>query len=307
MDNIARFIDFDFKNKWRSVIGDVLILLVLGVGLLYLGELLRTWNFIPEFITKSPETIRIATFFLLLILLFGLLKLFWEEIKSRRLLRDSKYKFKHNDWPNKWIFNGKTETLSGVDELFVKSSRAGCLLKTHLWKNFRMTFEMKFDADLQQYIGIVFRADDLDNYFMLEIFRDYLGSSNGKHSWKSGIKPHVRYKGGWELIYREIYSQFDFSDFELVMLEVKEEIVTLFFKLQPIFKWILPSHVDVNHFEAGSKQDINNDKKERVDIIGKGIAKNVHEIPFRLIYGMVGFRAHPAQGAIIRGLEVVPL
>lgn len=309
MDNITRFIDFDFKYKWRFVIVDVLILLALGAGLLYVGEFIRTRTLFNPllkygFITNSSETIRIATFFLLLVLLFGLVKLFLEKIKNDRLLKDYKYKFKHSDWPSKWIFNGKTETLPSIDQLYIKSSRAGCLLKTHLWKNFRMTFEMKFEPSLMQYVGIVFRADDLDNYFMLEIFRDHLGSSDGKQSWKSGIKPHVRYKGGWEMIYPEFYNQFDFSDFEPIVLEVQDDTVTLFYKQQPIFKWILPTHVDVNHIEAGVKQKENSEKK---DIIGKDVARNVQEIPFRLNYGMVGFRAYPGQGAIIRNLKVEPL
>ncbi len=312
MDNITQFIDFDFKHKWRSVVGDVFTLLILGVALLYLGEVIRTrilFNpfFNDKFIVESPDAIKITAFFLLLVLLFGLVKLAREGVKNRRLLKDSKYEFKHGDWPNKWVFNGKTEILSGIDQLYVKSSRAGCLLKTHLWKNFRMTFEMKFEPSLMQYRGIVFRADDLDNYFMLEIFRDHLGSSDDKQIWESGIKPHVRYKGGWEIIWPEKYNQLDFSDFEQVALEALEDTVTLFYKQQPLFKWVLPTYVDVNHVEAGFKSVMKDDTKEKVDIIGKNVTRVVQEIPFRLNYGMVGFRAHPGQGAIIRDLKVEPL
>lgn len=302
MDNIARFIDFDFKYKWRSILGNVVILSLFSLTLLAIGELIRSWKFTPRFVAESPEPIRVANFFLWLILLWGLWRLCWEKIDNKRLLKDEKYVFKHTDWPDKWIFNGKTETTSIIDELYVKSSRAGCLLKTHIWRNFRMTFEMKFEKGLENYVGIVFRADNLDNYFMLEVFKENGGSSNGETNWKPGIKPHIRYKGGWEIIYREIHREFDFSDFEEVVLEVKDDTVSFFYKQQPIFKWVLPTHVDVNHIEAGFKQS-----EDQKGIPGKEVAGNVREIPFRLNYGMVGFRAHPSQGAIIRDLKVEPL
>lgn len=309
METIARFIDFDFKYKWRSLIIDVLILQIIGGGLLYIGEVINTRKFFYpwlqfDFLTRPPDPIVVADFFLVLVLLFGLSKLVLEKIKNRKLLRDSTYEFKHYDWPSKWMFNGKTETSSRVDELFVKSSRAGCLLKTHLWQNFRMTFEMKFEKGLMQYVGIAFRAADLDNYFMVEIFRDYLGNSGGKDRWKSGIKPHVRYKGGWEINYREIHDELDFSNFTSMVLEVVNNIATLFYRDEPIFKWVLPTHVDVNHVESGFKED---DKEDKAHIFGKSTAGNVKEISFRLDYGMIGFRAHPGQGAIIKGLKVKPL
>lgn len=307
METVARFIDFDFKYKWRSLIIDVLIIQIIGGVLLYIGKAINMGTIFnpltrPEFLTKPPETVIVADFFLVLILLFGLAKLGWENFKSERLSKDIEYNFKDNDWPNKWIFNGKTETTSKLDELFIKSSRAGCLLKTHLWHNFRMSFQMKFDKNLFRYIGIVFRADSLDNYFMLEIFKEYLGSSNGKDSWRSGIKPHVRYKAGWEILYPEIYNGLDFSDFESVVLKVKDEIATLFYNREPVFDWTLPTHVDINHIESGSEDKKNNKKED-----DKAIARVVQEIPFRLSYGMIGFRAHPGQGAIIKNLKIEPL
>jgi hypothetical protein len=69
----------------------------------------------------------------------------------------------------KWISNGKTK-ISNEGYLFVKSSRAGCLLKDNYWKDFKMSFEMMFKFDdkfkKQKLFGLIFRAEDLDNYFM---------------------------------------------------------------------------------------------------------------------------------------------
>lgn len=305
MDSILRFIDFDFKHRWQFIFWDIVTLSVFGVILLSIGEVIRTWELIPKFITWSPEPIRVATFFLWLLLFFGLWKLWLEKYQNDRLIiKDETYHFKSSHWPSKWIFNGKTETTAEVDELYVQSSRAGCLLKTHVWKDFRMTFELKFVKHLMKYIGIVFRAEDLENYLMLEVFREDGGSSDGKPIWKSGIKPHIRYKGGWEMIYREIYNDLDFSDFTQVILEVKDDTVRLFYKGEPKFTWIVPTHVDVNHIEAGVRQK---DEEKKEELIAKEIARNVQEIPFRVAYGKVGFRAHPGQGAIIRNLKIEPL
>lgn len=306
MDNILRFIDFDFKHRWQSILRDVVTLSVFGLTLLWVVEYIKTLISIPEFITYSPEPIRVAAFFLWLLLGFGLWKLGWQKYQEHKsLIKDKTYTFKHSHWPSSWIFNGKTETTARIDELYVKSSRAGCLLKTHVWKDFRMTFELKFMEHLMKYVGIVFRAEDLENYLMLELFREDGGSSEGKPQWKSGIKPHIRYKGGWEMVYREIYNELDFTDFTQVILEVKDDTVNLFYKGEPKFIWILPTHVDVNHIETGSrKQDEEEGKGEK---IGKDVARNVQEIPFRLAYGRVGFRAHPGQGAIIKDLKVEPL
>lgn len=303
MDNIFRFIDFDFKHRWAPILGEIILLSVLGIILLQIGEFFRTSMSI-FFIIHSPEAIRIAFFFLWIMFLFGLLKVVFKRYQDSRLIKDGTYNFKCSHWPNKWIFNGKTETTTQIDELFVQSSRAGCLLKTHVWRNCRMTFEMKFVEHLEKNIGIVFRAEDLDNYLMLEVFRKDGGSSDGKRFWKSGIKPHIRYKGGWEIFGQETHYEHDFSDFVQIVLEARDDVVKLFYDRKQIFTWILPTHVDVNHIEAGFKQE---ERTGKVDLIGKDIARSVQELPFRLAYGMVGFRAHPGQAAIIRDLKVESL
>lgn len=290
----------NYKNRVRLFI-DLLILVVSGVFLLWVGDLLKNHALLPLFIKQVPQQIIVVTFFLFLVLLFVLAKDFlkWFIDLHRG---NCVYEFKSHDWPNEWIFNGKTETLQKIDQLHVKSSRAGCLLKNYRWKNLRMTFDMKFEKSRtrhMQNIGLVFRAEDLDNYFMLEILQD----NDFGNEKITGLKPHVRFRGGWELMDID-EKHLDLSAFKKIILEVEDDIVTFFYDDEPIFKWILPTHVDVNHIEAGFKQKENSDQK---DLLGKEVTEGVQEIPFRLAYGMVGFRAHPVQGAIIRGLKVEPL
>lgn len=289
-----------YKDKRRLLL-DVSIVVIWGVFLLWVGELLRARLQSYQFIVNSPEPARVAAFFLFLAVLFVLTKTFliWF-ISSQK--STGVYMFKNHDWPSEWIFNGKTEPLTKIDNLHVKSSRAGCLLRKYKWKNLRMTFDMKFAKSRvrpKMNVGLIFRADDLDNYFMLEILQD--NPFDGQKI--TGLKPHVRFHGGWELMDIE-EKHLDFSEFTKIILEVKEDTVTFFYKDKPIFNWILPTHVDVNHVEAGSKQKDDSGQK---DVLGQEIVKSVHEVPFRLACGMIGFRAHPGQGAIIKGLKIEPL
>lgn len=282
-----------FRNyKWRQLIIVFLSLALLSWGILYVSSLLSA--VLPDYIVKAPEPIRVVGFFSLLVVLFILLETLWKEALNLHK-RDKIYKFRLRDWPDKWVFNGKTEPTSDPAGLHIKSSRAGSLLKNYLWKNFRMSLEMKFPGHPMNFVGIVFRALDLDNYFMLEIIQKSPFENN-----KSGIKPHVRYQGAWEIMDLTEKSFLDFSDFVKVTLEAIDNTIHLYFKDNLIFEWILPTHVDVNHIESGFKQGA------KPETVGREISKSVREIPFRLDYGMVGFRAHPGQGAIIKGLKIEP-
>lgn len=283
-----------FRNyKIRQLFIFISCLFFLGWLILLLVDILTSIYRFPNFIIDTPEAILVTAFFLLLTFLFIVVEKIWKWLKDLDK-KNKTYKFRSQDWPSEWIFNGKTEPNS-VSELFVKSSRAGCLLENYIWKNFKMTFEMKFLKNQpEKHIGLVFRAVDLDNYFMLEIFQNSPHYNN-----TSGLKPHVRYRGGWELMDPEEKQIFNFSDFVKIVLETKDNTVYLYYQSQLIYGWILPTHVDVNHIEAGV-----NIQGQEQDGKTKGI---VQEIPFRLGYGMLGFRAHPRQGAIIRGLKIEPL
>lgn len=322
--DINRFLNF--KDKWQLT-KDVAIWFLSGLILLFVGKLLgnllgEQLKLFSPYIINPPETISVAGFFLLLVLLFILIKnwFYWVNIYRNK---NKIYQFNSKDWPDKWLFHGKSELIDDA-YLFVKSSRAGCLLNNYYWKDFKMSFEMKFKPDNfrnQKLISLIFRADDLDNYFMIEIGESaeyYLNpvwytkdinkeDTKGidKFIFVSSIKPHVRYKGGWEIMsVEEITPPFDFSDFVKISLAVKDDTVRLFYKNNPIFSWILPTHVDVNHIESGVED---NREKTKEILVGGSFAGHVQKIPFRLGYGLVGFRAHLKHGAIVRNFKVKPL
>lgn len=317
--DISRFLDF--KNRWQLV-KDTILWLICGLILLIAGNLLESKLSLKiPYIIHSPEPIRIAAFFLFLILLFMLFRDLFRWIKVRWWVfwnRNRPYIFNDKDWSTKWISNGKTE-ISDEGYLFVKSSRAGCLLKDSYWKDFKMSFEAKFKSDDkggdEKRFGLIFRAEDLDNYFMIEIGENeekYKKPEEGNGSEKeitkkipSSIKPHVRYRGIWEIMSAiEIKTEepFNFSDFVKVSLEVKGDTARFFYKDTPIFKWVLPICVDVNHAESGVE------KKEEKVILAGAFTGHVQKIPFRLGYGLVGLGSHWSHaGVYIRNLRVEPL
>lgn len=215
----------------------------------------------------------------------------WEWINQFRK-RNLEYTFEPTDWPRGWIYSGRPEVID--ETLHVKSSRAGLLLEEKIWKNCEISFEMRFDPQLyrSEHIGIVFRARDLDNYFMLEIR-------------SKSIAPHIRFKSGWQATGVTGVSHFDFTDFKKIKMEVKNDTTFLFYEDERVFEWILPTHADVSHFEAG----VENNKVDEAAALTKNLSGNhVQRIAFRLDYGMVGFRAHyNDQGAIIRNLKILPL
>lgn len=300
MDNINKL--FNFKDELPHI--NLIVLLFNSITLiLFWASPLICQHLILCLNIKIyiPEAILNFTLFLNLVFLLIISVRIIEYLGQLTKIGTSKYIFDPKRWPNGWIFNGRPEVVG--DELYVKRARAGLLLEEKIWKNFEMTFEMKFDKIKypKEHLGIIFRARDLDNYFMLEL----RGEGDG------GIAPHIRYKSGWEMteeVKMDPKDKFDFSTFKKVKLKVIKNVVTLFYKNIDVFRWILPTHADVNHYEAGVEKS-NEHKTDDAILMTKNLfGSHVQRIPFRLGHGMVGFRAHYMnQGAIIRKLQIEPI
>lgn len=291
--DISQFLNF--KDRKQLII-DVFLWLVsasLVFGVLALLNVFSFWIPINIYI---PETILVALLFLVIILFFRLLKdsKRWIEIISNK---DKVFSYEIGDWPGLWSFNGGSEFKP--EELKINSSRAGCLLENHYWKNFSMSFEVKLHEENKQdqkLFGVIFRAKDLDNYFMLEI---------GFYDGINRIKPHVRYRGGWEELAVKEVDEFKFdskSGYRKFKLSVVGNEVNLYYKGKIVFTWGLPTHVDVNHYESGAREDKAKEKSDSFLYQG-----HVQEISFRNSYGLVGFRSHWHHApAIIKSLKVEP-
>lgn len=310
--DISQFLNFKDRKQF---IKDVLFWLISGLLLLSVVNLIiYTFKFPGKI--YFPESISVPAFFLLLLLLFMYIKSFFHWVKLYWWVfwnRNKVYLFNQEDWTKKWISNGRANpTEEGY--IFVKSSRAGCLLKDYYWKNFKMSFEVKLcsnQINQQKRFGLIFRAEDLDNYFSIEIinYKEFFDEKNKDkvHPFIC-IEPLVKYKGVWEIMSAEKTQEtYEFSEtgFVKVSLEVKGDNVRFFYKETPIFKWILPIYVDVNHAESGV---VSEEEKKRNITLGGSFNGHVQKIPFRLGYGLIGLRAHYHHiGTLVRNLRIEPL
>lgn len=305
--DISQFLNF--RDRWQ--LGkDVFIWLICGLFLLLAIN-------IPGLLSiKFPENIRliyipevlIPAFFLVLILLFVLCKDLFNWIKIQFCVirngfkNNGVYEYVKDNSPSGWIFNGGI--IFEPASLAINSSRAGCLLRNYYWKDFQMSFDMEFSptkTQTQNRLGIIFRAEDLDNYFMIEI------GSNIENNIPLSVKRHVRYKGGWEGFAVDEIEDYGIQTTFKITMRVKGENVELYFgdkkKRKPDFNWLVPNFVDVNHFETGVREDL---KEYKNNSLYSG--DHVKKIPFRLGYGLAGFRNHWNHSpTIIRNLKIEPL
>lgn len=216
------------------------------------------------------------------------------------------YRLSHENWPKGWILQGGIslekyqERKTSKSQLAIALSNSGCLLRGGFWcfptrwKNFNMDFDLIFPSEESRAMGIIFRAEDLENYYMLQI-----------RAWKEEgheilIKPHVRLYGNWEVIDLKKedllnHIKFDSTTRTLhVRIEIKDLFASIFIKKlntneSLIYKWSIPSNTEPNLIQ------------HEKDEIKAGL---VPTIPFRNSYGMIGFRAYPGEKAIIRNLKV---
>lgn len=300
MENIKNYLNFENP---KQLFIDICLWFLCGGFILWITKYLKLLIFCCHrnyfFLIKTPDPIKIASFFLLLITLFYFVKLLYKKYITIGFNKDKTFPDKNSDRPDSWKFNGGSRFKTEV--LVINSSRAGCLLENCYWKNFNMSFEVKFEENSiqkQKLFGVIFRAKDLDNYFMMEI-----GCRPEKDI--KAIKPHVRFKGGWEELAMKKIDRFDFSPetvFRKFKLRVIGSTVDLDYEGEEVFSWELPTHVDVNHYESGVSEERNEEKRDMFLYQG-----HVQKIPFRLDYGLVGFRSHWNHApAIIKNLIIKP-
>ncbi len=215
------------------------------------------------------------------------------------------YKLSLNEWPKDWVTQGgicleeykiKKEN---KQQLIVSLSNSGCLIPGK-WKNFEMSFDLIFPEEESRAVGIVFRAQDLENYFMLQI-----------RAWKQenfevNIKPHIRFYGNWEVIdlgKKDLLNSVKFQSTNSplsVKLKVSKQFACIYANSKIMFQWALPSNTEINVIQY----NLNNQNNSGNDDSSKGKGGLVPNIHFRETYGKIGFRAYPGERAVIRSLEI---
>lgn len=254
------------------------------------------------------------------ILAFLYLRWFWQEkVKTYISMKwPGKYSFDINKekltdvkFLRAWIFQGNVQPLNGG--LLVTNSNSGCLIRpttrlgvfhvNRIWKNFTANVEIDFPSQnlpinpinannlgsgqnhFVDSLGIIFRAQSLDDYFMIQIMKG-IGCLV--------FRPHVRVGGNWEVPYYNLDSnslQFISPPF-LLNIVVKNNTVVISSGNSSI-RWILPTHVEPNLIQQAKKDD--------KILGGKAI---ISEVYFRDRAGMFGFRCFGDELALIRSLDI---
>ena len=223
-----------------------------------------------------------------------------------------------------WIIQGSPGV--SADGLLFTNSNSGCLIKPgkywpsskkiRRWKDFKAKIVVEFPRifhivndsgkigddeegaiigwvqkkeEFRQVLGVVFGAQSLEDYFMLEVWR-----INNKLSFR----PHVRIFGNWDA---PIYNSPTIIDLDSnqplieLNLELRNNVIKLKTDNKSFFKWVLPTEFEANLIQHRvSKND--NDLRDSA----------VMKIPFRGKVGMFGFRNYGNELAVIKNLSIEP-
>lgn len=212
-----------------------------------------------------------------------------------------------------WIIQGNTQPHN--NGLLVTNSNSGCLIKPkgifgvkRIWKDFEANIEFEFPKQnksinpfsshyhgsnlhleddcsypFEDCLGIIFRAQNLDDYFMIEIkkVRGHLV-----------LRPHLRLGGNWDTpILNADKNSIKFNK-KLVSLclLVKNNIAKVVVG-KKIVRWIFPTYVDTNLIQ----------KAKNKEIIKKSM---IPEVYFRNRSGMFGFRCYGNQIVYVKSLKI---
>ncbi|MEK7573153.1 MAG: hypothetical protein AAB531_01885 [Patescibacteria group bacterium] len=201
-----------------------------------------------------------------------------------------------------WILQGNV--FVSEDGLIISNSNSGCLIRprfifSRIWKNFTAKIEIEFTTQLHDInngnnfnniLGILFRAQNFDDYFMIEI--NYIN----KHIV---VRPHIRVGGNFDA--PELNPDFNSYPIDLsenmhlnIELVVRENKATLYVngdRESPLI-WILPDYAEPRLIQhAGG-------------VVKDGSKTLISEVYFKKWAGMFGFRNYPNELALVKSLKI---
>lgn len=209
----------------------------------------------------------------------------WFFIKLSFLWLSRSYRFIPTHWPKKFIFEGGINI--NKNRLIINQSSDGCLIKSRIWKNFKISFNFIFKKDKKPIFGFLFRAQNFENYFMLQFKND-----KGKFI----LFPHIRVYGSWNKYqYNNQNLSFDIKKEHQLEIIVINEYIEI--KLDGNFfaSFYLPTH----HHTRGNKEK----KDDRIP----PDESSVNKIYFRVSAGKMGFRCYSSEWVEINNLEIEPI
>ena len=225
------------------------------------------------------------------------------------------------NFSNNWIIQGSP--ILRKDGLVFTNSNSGCLIKRgsywissknlRKWKNFKAKITLHFvqashvvdeqilkqetetekvvvwkqkSEEFRQVLGIVFGAQNLEDYFMLEV-------------WKVNnilsVRPHIRMSGNWDApVYNSPQTISLNKNQIIVNLEVRDNVAYISVGNTKILEWVLPKEFEANLVQHPQPSQ---------DLKSGAVVK----IPFRNKVGMLGFRNYGNELAVVKKLEIESL
>ncbi|HUD04642.1 MAG TPA: hypothetical protein VMR59_01490 [Patescibacteria group bacterium] len=316
MENFERF--NGIRNfDGRKIFPDIALFSVIGVSLLLIANLIK--NF-PIFYTTlaAPEAIWSLVGIALLVIIFvsikPIIKYLWHLFFSiLPLSKTANFNYSPPANLNQLLFQGKVDILTG-ETIKLTNSGSGFVFKGLWWKDFITTFEFNFEyletsfinwwdnesksikpiPHRFNFLGITFRAQSLEDYFMISIGilksnTDYQKEKN-KNLLSVLITPHIRLGGTWERFGgQDLLTKIKVNDFNKVKITVIKSKAIVEINNKSL-EWNLPTNferVSSNTYDPQRTSNVNNTK-----------------IPFRNSFGMIGFRADGAEHAQIKNINI---
>ena len=203
-----------------------------------------------------------------------------------------------------WIYQGYLviQNLHGKNQLIITQSNSGCLLdgsliKKYRWKNLNAKFEIMFPGGtfegvpISHALGIIFRAQDLENYIMVQI-----GAKENLNDSQFSFSPHLRFNGNYAIV-KEVFGDFHIKDkkpneFFRIEIDVIKDSVTVKVDENELATWQIPTHTEAHIIQHPQGAE---EKKP---------FGNVPRLTFRRSTGKFGFRCYFNEKAIIKNLKI---
>lgn len=314
-----------FRFRLREYRWDILLLFILGFFLIGPLSHLSYFPFRDWFrnVWKSDYDIFPLSLFVVKIVVWIIFFLATKWLLSwlvtrYSLLRPDEYGFNYLDeksqskkrrdpltdkkFLKEFIFQGNIQLENGG--LTVTNSHSGCLIKptwnslklNRKWKNFRAVLEIKFPSQkrektekFKKYLGVVFRAQNFDDYLMLELLKE--GNS-------LVVRPHIRINGDWDAPYLnpdfnwlpDIYKPRT-NTIKLTIIVKDNIVVVKEHSVNRFLRWLIADHADPNLRRADNKHE--------------QLSKHyTGEVYFRDKAGMFGFRNYGNELAVVMSLYI---
>lgn len=332
MENIGKFLSY--RNLRIELIwNDVLLLMISGIFPLIIASNIKLPDHLLGLslyqIKHLSESISLISWILFTFTTFLVLKFLLHKVTTINL--HDKFVYSPPFELNHVLFQGWLE-IKDNKEIFLTNSNSGLLFKKPWFRDCEIECKFKFEylenaivgGIFQEspqnklhkfnYLGILFRSQSLEDYFMFSIgvliniddyrklrdkyFQDEKALFKNKE-FDVIITPHIRLNGSWEVFGgRSLGTKIRLTEFEKVTCRISNTSATIEINNHSL-TWNLPTSFD---------QKPNPNERGTITIDTEKIPSTfATQIPFRLKPGMVGFRSYGAEHSIIKDIVITKI